>query len=64
MRFTPRVVYSKDVLSFGTNIIKMKPGLTRFYEITDICKFNQRYYLVTACDRHEDIIHIKEITVY
>lgn len=66
MRFTPRCIYTNDIVKLipdKPNLkIQLKFGLARFYEITDICHLKNKWWQVVAVDRHDNILTLREVT--
>lgn len=62
MRFMPRRVHMQDILASAPNRILLSPGISRFYEVTDIVCREGRYYQVVSVDRQDDVLNLKDVT--
>ncbi len=60
--FVPRVVWPQDVVSFNNDKIMLQPELARFYEITEILKYGEHFFMLVAVDRQTDCLTVEDVS--
>lgn len=62
--FRPKGIYPTDIAEIDPNIesISLNEGLSRFYEVADIIYFREKFFMLTAVDRSNDKLYLKDVT--